>query len=338
MLLFQLTACGGHEDRAPADLPELGKSMARIINGQLDFEHDAVVALFTGQSGCTGTIVHQADGHVYVLTAAHCFQFGAIEYVVVGDNYNSPDATALLVNDYQVHSQFSQQNLSYDFAMVRASSFQFQASVIPPLPPSLDTIQTGTPVEHVGYGVTSYPNGSTTQRHRTTGQIAQAATLQISYNQPQSGPCSGDSGGPNLVEIGGQEYVGGVTSYGDEGCAIQGVSGRVSAIYNSFIVPFIGEDPLASTSASSSTAATTTSGAGGGVSTTGAGGGAAAAGAGGSDSVGWAAGNTKRDDVDGILLTSGCGVATGGGGDGAAPWPLFGALVLLGGWRRRRAR
>lgn len=48
------------------------------------------------------------------------------------------------------------------------------------------------------------------------------------YEQSDGGPCQGDSGGPMLTEIGGVEYLFGVTSYGDAVCHVYGISTAVS--------------------------------------------------------------------------------------------------------------
>ncbi len=53
------------------------------------------------------------------------------------------------------------------------------------------------------------------------------------YFQDDGGPCQGDSGGPAFVTIGGQEYLAGITSYGDSACAGYGISTDVQSFYYS---------------------------------------------------------------------------------------------------------
>ena len=75
------------------------------------------------------------------------------------------------------------------------------------------------------------------------GQIAgNPQPLTFNYNQPNGGPCSGDSGGPQLTL--GTERVAGVTSTGDQNCNIMGTSGRISAVYDSFIMAYINGTPI----------------------------------------------------------------------------------------------
>lgn len=337
-MLVGLTACSGEGGFDPEE--HFGQTESWIINGQIDTEHDAVVALFSGQSGCTGTIIHVDGGNAYILTAAHCFGFGPIQQAAMGDNYQQATAVFNVV-DYQIHPQYDpsqeQPPSPFDFAVLRATGANAGTPIIPPLTPYDDALAAGTPVLHVGYGLVSWPNGSTSQRHKASGVIDQVAPSQFAYNQPVAGPCSGDSGGPNLADMGSGERVAGVISYGDQSCEQFGVSGRASAVYTNFIVPFIGYDPYPPTTTgatTSSTTATTGSGA-----TTGAGGAptgpSAGAGAEGPIEEGWLAGNATEKDYDGELLTpSGCAMAPRRGSDWG--W-LMGAVIALGASLRRRS-
>lgn len=54
-----------------------------------------------------------------------------------------------------------------------------------------------------------------------------------------SGPCSGDSGGPAFLTVSGQQYVAGVTSYGDGSCMTDGVSTDVS-YFEAFVAGAVG--------------------------------------------------------------------------------------------------
>jgi hypothetical protein len=82
-------------------------------------------------------------------------------------------------------------------------------------------------------------------------------SLTLYYNQPNGGPCSGDSGGPQLTTSG-TELVAGVTSAGDPQCASSGYSGRVSAVYDTFIMAFINNAPIGGMNCDQCTEAATT--------------------------------------------------------------------------------
>ncbi len=47
------------------------------------------------------------------------------------------------------------------------------------------------------------------------------------YSQVEGGPCNGDSGGPAFIKRNGQEYLAGITSFGDEACKYYGLSTAV---------------------------------------------------------------------------------------------------------------
>jgi len=339
---FLLVAC------APLDTEPLGDVEQPIINGEVDDVNHAVVALFSDNGACSGTILHVQSGSACIITAAHCFGSGPLKIVVRGTDYDNPEQV-LTVSEYKVHPLYNDQDNAYDFAIVKA---KFAANNIPqilPMSPQEDFIKVGTTIEHSGYGVTSYPNGSTTIRHRSFGKIGELYATQLAYNQPGSGPCSGDSGGPQLVDTPNGKRVVGVTSYGDQECKSIGVSGRVSSFYKSFILPFCGELPNSgSISSSSSSVATSssaaTSGAGGseptsvGVSTTattaGAGGASAGTTGAGANDL-WTAGEVGKTEHTGTVVTTSCAVSSEGpSGSRGLSWTALCALGLLGHRRR----
>ena len=245
---FALTACLLALTACTADGPDtiyvlpigegpIGEAELPIINGQMDNDHPAVVAVLGNQGACTGTIIHTdpATSAGYVLTAAHCPN--PIE-IRQGVNWVNPDFVYSAVTSSN-HPNYTGGDL--DFKMVRFTGASQSTPVIPAVG-SNDGLSSGTQIRHVGYGKAGpAPGSDNTQRRQTTGQIANVNAITIDYNQPNSGPCSGDSGGPQLT-IGANEVVVGVTSYGDQNCNSFGVSGRVSAVYDSFIVPFINNE------------------------------------------------------------------------------------------------
>lgn len=309
LALVVLALASGCAD-PPGDWAErVGPSEAPIINGIADTQHDAVVALFGQFSGCTGTIIRSQGGQTYVLTAAHCFEQDAMQQVAIGDNYQQAQQV-LQVVDWQQHPSYDDNELVYDFAMIRAVGGNGNIPVIPVLSDGADTLAVGTPITHVGYGLLSSPNGSTTRRHHANGSISELYQIQLVYNQPSSGPCSGDSGGPNLVDLGDGERVAGVISYGDETCGSYGVSGRASAVFG-WISDFMGTDPNETTSAATTDASAVSSVAATGTGVGGATGATGVGGAGPSTGSSWVAGDSENEDYDGELLSAGsCSVST----------------------------
>ncbi len=236
-----LVACGAGDPALgdPAPLP-LGSLEQPIINGNIDTTHDAVVLVGTSNSACSGTLIAKNGATAFVLTAAHC---GDPEFVLQGDDYESPDVYFSVAKSAR-HPGWKGTPPNYDFMMVQVSGAEASTPVIPAMSPAEDSLMAGATVRHVGYGKAGpAPGAATTERHELTGSLATAQPITLTYKQPNGGPCSGDSGGPQLTL--GTERVAGVTSAGDVNCKISGVSGRVSAVYDTFIVPFINDSPPA---------------------------------------------------------------------------------------------
>ncbi len=232
---------------------------APIINGNLDTTHDAVVAVLLGIGACSGTIIHRDGANAWVLTAAHCVTPSAPQSVAQGDDYSSPTVT-YPVADYAYHPAYSGQGGLYDIAVVRITGATAATPVIPAMTPAEDNLAVGTQVRHVGYGITWYPSGYTSERHETINTINSLAVSYFDYLQPNSGPCTGDSGGAALT-VAGAERVVGVIFGGEESCTQYGLSGRVSAVYDSFILPFINGTPITMTCDECFTGATSGAGA-----------------------------------------------------------------------------
>ena len=128
---FSAVAC------APEASELVGATEQRIINGELDTTHQAVVAVFSEMGKCTGTIVYATGGAAYVLTAAHCFGSGPIQVVMRGNDYEKPDQV-LQVVDYKVHPLYTDKDLTYDFAIMKAKYAADDIAQILPMAPAED--------------------------------------------------------------------------------------------------------------------------------------------------------------------------------------------------------
>jgi hypothetical protein len=236
LALLPLLGCG--ETPGPE---QVARSTAPIINGQLDTSHQAVVAYLKG-SKCTATIVHVdvGTGNGYALTAAHCIG-GQLGNLRQGDNHaNGQFDVEYPVVETEIHPEYASSGL-YDFAMLRFSGATAQTPVIAAMSPAEDALNEGKQVELVGYGQTE--SGATTQRHTIMRPIDSLSSLRMRFDQATGGICSGDSGGAVLDLVGGQLRVAGVHSSVESNvmpvCSGSGNSVRVSAVYDTFIMPFI---------------------------------------------------------------------------------------------------
>lgn len=226
-----------------------GRAELPIFNGTIDNQdpqHDAVVAVLSATSECTGTLIKKdvANKKGYVLTAAHCMQ-EAPEVVVRGLDYSSGGVSYPVV-DYKADSAYDGQK--FDFAMVTFQWGGGQAEppqVIPAMTTVQDDLIVGSTVDFVGYGKTE-SNANNSKRYHVEGMLDMVSTYTVHYNQSNmgpfandSGPCSGDSGGPAIYNVPGVgEVVAAVTSYGDAQCTKEGTSSRVSTA-EQFIADYI---------------------------------------------------------------------------------------------------
>ncbi len=235
-ILSLSTACAG-ELAGDAEAP--GREAAEIINGSATTEWPAVpyLALQLGESagaGCTGSLVSPR----VVLAAAHC----------VDSEPGDPDVTAVTayfgstVNGGDDHflEEIPAEDWIFwpgwslgggDFSLIL---LEHDAPVDPM--PYNDTaleqmdLTTSTPLHLVGWGNTVGGNpgsGSGTKREVTVTLDDYNDWVVFYGNNDNGNTCQGDSGGPGFLEIGGEQVVASVTSYGIEGCEGNSGAGRV---------------------------------------------------------------------------------------------------------------
>ena len=218
----------------------------QIFYGKADSTHNAVVAIISknaanGKQGwaCTGTIVAKSGATGFVLTAAHCVADAADPpaYAIYGQDY-AQSQTYFPVTAYKGDASYDKQSSSHDFAMLTITGVGGQTPVIPVMTPAQDNLKAGSTVMFVGYGRTEN-NNQNSKRFYVSEPLSHAYALTVDYDQSNGGPCEGDSGGPSLSTVGGQEVVSTVTSSGDASCLQYGLSGRASAVWDTFINPYI---------------------------------------------------------------------------------------------------
>jgi secreted trypsin-like serine protease len=241
--LAALGACS-----SPDAAPPLGQAQQPIVRGQLDREHPQVM-LLANQSGfvCSGTLVHVQDRTGFLLTAAHCVTeeeegaapLPAEQFVVIAGNDFRASSATFAVDAIHVHPGYDGAFAADDVALAQLDlGDAVPPAVIPPLSPQEDTLVLNDPLLLVGYGQTEQVVDNSVRR-RVTRHIDGLDDDLIVYSQQDGrGTCFGDSGGPGLVEVRGEERVASVTSGGvdaGERCSGGfGVGMRVSS-YAAFI-------------------------------------------------------------------------------------------------------
>lgn len=235
-------------------------------------EHDAVVGLHQFAKGgtaiyvlpfCSGTLIAPD----VVLTAAHC-----LDTAKKGSAFKtmSPTALAIYVGnnpsvDLLNHLYYVQETVIYpgynrtalrnDLALIRLKN-AITEPVAPvanlPVVEGFTSADIGSTINFAGFG--EIEDGTWGVKLQADGILGSLGcyvagcpdggdpATQIGYSQADSGPCFGDSGGPAFVYRSSNVYVGGITSYGDSGCTVYGVSTRVDA-FESFIDNFVSPPP-----------------------------------------------------------------------------------------------
>jgi secreted trypsin-like serine protease len=243
LILAGLSACS-----SPDTGLSFGQAQQPILRGQLDREHPEVM-LLANQAGflCTGTLIQVHERTGFLLTAAHCVTEedpGATrsppeQFVVLAGNDFLDSTAAFEVEEIRVHPGYDGTFAQDDLAVLRLNlGDSAPPRAIPPLSAQEDALEVNDRVLLVGYGQTEREDENSLRRH-VSRDIADLDVELIAYSQEDGkGTCFGDSGGPGLVTVGGEERVASVTSGGidaDERCSGGfGVGMRVSA-FSGFI-------------------------------------------------------------------------------------------------------
>ncbi len=228
--LLSITAC--IEQDAPPVTEAVKTSQQSIINGNLDNSRQAVIAIASEQSLCSGTIVktEPARGLGWVLTAAHCVDDNP-QAILQGNDYTNATRQYPVV-DYVAHPAYSTRDTTFDFAVILFSGADNSTPVIPIVGNS-DNLSTGDFVTSVGYGRTTPSNqapDNNSRRRNVNRNIDRNTNSELLvYDISDAGICQGDSGGPVLTDNSGQERVAGVHSSVSDECQGYGFSGRVTS-------------------------------------------------------------------------------------------------------------
>lgn len=208
-----------------------GEARSAIIGGVRDTGDPAIVLLISYPTNmstfytCTASLISPT----VLLTAAHCvddahhhnYVFGAY----LGDDasaYSNAAAIApALVSISTVHAHPSYDPNAPFTADIGVAILQSPLAIIP-LPIARTTLSStlpGQPARLVGYGQTVYMTYNAAKYATSTSVVSLPADDTVVVGDVSHHSCVGDSGGPALVQLAGQETVIGVDSYTDTaGC------------------------------------------------------------------------------------------------------------------------
>ena len=223
------TGCTEQEQRQAAALEA---AQQPIIGGELERGFPAVGALVSdGEQFCTGTLVRPD----IVVTAAHCLiedpdNAAAISFFIGPDARRLEAGQRVTAASLHIHPDYDDFELVNDIAVMRLERPITDVTPIPLRTEPMTQDMIGQEALFVGYGYSDIRDEDAWGEKRSVRiPLTEIDDTVFTYAARGVNTCSGDSGGPALLERGGAVTLIGVTSYGDEDCVEFGANTRVDA-------------------------------------------------------------------------------------------------------------
>ncbi len=217
-----------------------------IIGGSADADDPAVFLLKAQPKQgpgwlCSSTLVAPD----VVLTAAHCVNAVGTYRVFTGSDLSQVTAADVRsVREVHAHPKYDDAHIEngYDVGVALLSDAVTSIAPLAMNRTAMTSALIGSDVRLVGFGVSDAKTGSGVGLRRDVMVKLDAFTAMVlAVGDRTHGTCSGDSGGPALMTIDGQEVIVGVTSFGNEACDSDSFEDRVDALV-SFVDGYVDGD------------------------------------------------------------------------------------------------
>ncbi|XP_051522223.1 coagulation factor IX [Myxocyprinus asiaticus] len=241
------------------ELAHSGSDITRIVGGQLQGQGGSpwqVLLRRADEYGfCGGSLINER----WVVTAAHCLQ-QAPDHVTIGD-YDKmrpdKDEQKIKVEKVVLHPHFHEYTFDSDIALLYLSKPVTRGPYATPacLPNALLAERLLKPGEHglvSGWGATRYMHGSSRFLRKvvlpvvdqmnciqSTEQVITDNMFCAGFLMAEIDACTGDSGGPFIVNYRGTWFLAGVVSWGER-CAAEGKYGVYTRLGN--FLPWIQDE------------------------------------------------------------------------------------------------
>ncbi|KAK2846447.1 hypothetical protein Q5P01_009446 [Channa striata] len=250
LLVEEWDAGGEGEDNGEGDEDSDGIT-PRIVGGMLEkiggSPWQVLIRRSDGYGFCGGTLVSDR----WVVSAAHCFEESA-DHVTIGDldkQRFDPGEQLIKVQKVFVHPHFHSFTFDSDIALIYLKQpIRRGPTAIPACLPdphlSKYLLKDDNRGVVTGWGVTQYLGRSSRFLRKVTlpvisYRVCTASTEQVitdnmfcaGYQEASKDACSGDSGGPFVVNYRGTWFLTGVVSWGEQ-CATKGKYGVYTRLGN----------------------------------------------------------------------------------------------------------